>query len=279
MQCQFTASSFIKLHILIVGISLLYSCKHELFCADCFKKSPVANAGADQVITLPTNVVTLDESNSSSSNGMITSFTWRRISGPFSFSLNSPNSALSFVDSLKKGIYEFELKVTDNAGLSDQDTVIIIVKDTSQQNQEDSIDVIFYWPEPTGTVNFNTNGFSSLWMEWDDNAGNYLKLVTIKLDSLSDYLAGVWCQNCPADCNAPHYAKLFGDKNIVTFHLPTGIYHWSAETTPNVFPVSPSYNPGVTTAFFNYFNTIHKVNGTITVIVDNVCTIQKIVFD
>jgi hypothetical protein len=240
-------------------------------------RPPVANAGSDQIITLPTNTIILDGSASSDSDNNILSYQWRKISGPFSFDISNPNAVQAQVTYLYEGVHMFELTVIDAGGLFDKDTVEIEVKPDT--NQRDSVDVIFYWPEPTGTVNFNANNFEAIWMEWDDNTGNYLKLVTIKLDTLSDFLAGVWCQNCPADCNAPYYANLFGDKNIVTFHLPPGTYNWSAETTINAFPVAPSYNPGVTTEFFNYFDTVHKTNGTITVNPGNNCIVEKIDFE
>ncbi len=99
-------------------------------------------------------MVTLDGSSSTASNGTITSYKWTRISGRNSFKGNNSNSPKSIVDSLKKGVYEFELKVIDNMGLIAMDIVIIIVKDPSEMNNEDSTDVIFYWPEPTATVSF-----------------------------------------------------------------------------------------------------------------------------
>jgi hypothetical protein len=238
-------------------------------------RPPVANAGPDQTISLPVYSITLDGSSSSDPDNNIVNYSWRKISGPVSFTIANDTAVKTQVTNLTEGIYEFELKVTDAGGLSDKDTVKVEMK--PQANQQNLKDVIFYWPEPTGTVQFSTPTNTFTWMEWDYHGG-YLKLVTIKLDSLSDYLAGVWCQNCLADCSDPYYAAIFGDKNIVTFHLPPGIYNWSAETTLNVFPLGPSYNPSVTQQFFDYFATTHKTNGTITVNPGDSCIIQKIVF-
>lgn len=240
-----------------------------------FNRPPVANAGADQTITLPVNSVNLDGSKSSDPDNNIVSYLWTKISGTASLTIANDTAVQTQITNLTEGIYEFELKVTDAGGLSDKDTVKVEVK--PQANQQNLKDVIFYWTEPTGTVQFSTPTFTSQWMEWDYQ-GSYLKLVSIKLDTLSDYLAGVWCQNCVPDCLAPYYASIWGDKNIVTFQLPPGTYNWSAEITLNVFPLGPSNNPYVTQQFFDYFATTHKTNGTVTVNPGDSCIIQKIVF-
>src|SRR3989344_7777655 len=44
--------------------------------------APVANAGPDQTITLPTNQVTLDGTQSDDTDGTISSFVWSFVSGP-----------------------------------------------------------------------------------------------------------------------------------------------------------------------------------------------------
>lgn len=238
-------------------------------------RPPIANAGADQIITLPDNSVNLDGSKSSDPDNNIVNYQWVKISGPTSFTIANAAGVATQVTNLTEGIYEFELKVTDVAGLSDIDTIRIEVK--TQSNEQNLIDAIFYWAEPTGTVNFIINNETSIWIEWSYGA-DYLKLVTIKLDTLSDFLAGVWCPNCLPDCYAPYYASIWGDKDIVTFNLPPGTYNWTAETTLNVFPLEPSNNPSVTPEFFYYFNTIHKTKGTLTVNPGDSCVIQKIVF-
>lgn len=93
-------------------------------------RPPVANAGADQTITLPTNTVNLDGSASTDPDNNITSYLWTKISGPSSFNIANPNAVQTQVTNLAEGIYQFELKVTDALGLFDRDTVTVTVQAT-----------------------------------------------------------------------------------------------------------------------------------------------------
>lgn len=115
--------------VLIFSIFNL-SCQKKFLCPDCdtnSNKSPIANAGAVQKITLPIDSVLLDGSSSIDIDGTITSYNWTKISGPTSSNIISPNSSKTLVKTLVMGIYEFQLIVTDNGGLSSKDTIQIIV--------------------------------------------------------------------------------------------------------------------------------------------------------
>ena len=87
---------------------------------------PTANAGPDQTITLPINIVTLAGSGNDP-DGNITAYQWTKISGPAAGTITNPGSAITTVTGLNQGAYEFELKVTDNNGATDRDTVLIII--------------------------------------------------------------------------------------------------------------------------------------------------------
>ncbi|MEO8110612.1 MAG: Ig-like domain-containing protein [Ginsengibacter sp.] len=87
---------------------------------------PVANAGADQAITLPVNSVTLNGTGTDA-DGSITKYSWTKISGPASGTITNLNSATTTVKNLVQGTYNFELKVTDNSGASGVDTIQILV--------------------------------------------------------------------------------------------------------------------------------------------------------
>src|SRR5688572_15223131 len=89
-------------------------------------RPPVANAGADQPITLPTNSVNLNGSATDPDNN-ITSYQWSKISGPSSFTIANPNSVQTQLTNLVEGVYQFELKVTDAGGLFDKDAVQVTV--------------------------------------------------------------------------------------------------------------------------------------------------------
>lgn len=88
--------------------------------------APVANAGSDKTITLPTNSLTLSGSGSDN-DGTISSYAWSKLSGPSSTISNSTSSSTQ-ISSLLEGSYEFILKVTDNVGASGYDTVKVVVK-------------------------------------------------------------------------------------------------------------------------------------------------------
>ena len=87
---------------------------------------PTANAGTDQSITLPTSTVSLSGSGTDT-DGTISAYNWTKISGPASGTITSANSASTTVTGLVQGVYQFQLKVTDNNGATGLDTVQITV--------------------------------------------------------------------------------------------------------------------------------------------------------
>jgi parallel beta-helix repeat protein len=89
--------------------------------------APTANAGKDQVITLPINITSL-AGNGSDPDGTIINYKWSKLSGPTSYNIVNISSPVTDVSGLDMGVYQFELKVTDNDGAIDIDTVQIIVK-------------------------------------------------------------------------------------------------------------------------------------------------------
>ena len=88
---------------------------------------PVAIAGPDRVLNLPFDSVLLDGSGSSDPDGKITQWLWTKISGPVSFVVADKSSSKTTVRKLVTGVYQFELKVTDDKGLSARDTVMTTV--------------------------------------------------------------------------------------------------------------------------------------------------------
>jgi hypothetical protein len=93
----------------------------------------IANAGPDQIITIPTSIDTLIGSGTSS-NGSISSYSWTKISGPSLGSLSNASSATTTVTGLVQGIYQFELKVTDNNGAVGRDTMQLTVNSATIVN-------------------------------------------------------------------------------------------------------------------------------------------------
>ena len=88
---------------------------------------PVANAGADQTITLPTNTVNL-AGIGTDADGTVATYRWTKISGPSAYIITNGSSATTGITALTQGVYQFELKVTDNSGAIGTDVVQITVK-------------------------------------------------------------------------------------------------------------------------------------------------------
>lgn len=96
---------------------------------------PVANAGNNVTITLPTTSLTINGSSSYDSDGTITAYQWTKIAGPAQFTIVSPTQKQTLVNNLVQGVYKFELKVTDNQGAIGKDTVTVTVNQGVPANQ------------------------------------------------------------------------------------------------------------------------------------------------
>jgi len=88
-------------------------------------QNPVANAGPDKTITLPTNFLTLT-GGGSDPDGSVASYLWTKISGP-NANINGTNTATLSLSSLLAGTYVFMLTVTDNLGSTASDNVTVTV--------------------------------------------------------------------------------------------------------------------------------------------------------
>src|SRR5262249_10045481 len=86
----------------------------------------------NQTIVLPQNSVSLNGSGSKDNDGSITEYSWSKISGPSSASIETPDRDSTNVTGLAQGTYTFELKVTDNQGAIGRDTVTIIVNENTK---------------------------------------------------------------------------------------------------------------------------------------------------
>lgn len=91
--------------------------------------APVADAGNNIALTLPTSSTTLNGTGSTD-DVAIASYSWAKISGPANFTLATPTAASTSVTGLIAGVYTFRLTVTDAAGLSDSDDVQVTVNNT-----------------------------------------------------------------------------------------------------------------------------------------------------
>ena len=118
--------------------------------------APTANAGTDQAITLPTSTVTLSGSGTDT-DGTISAYSWTKISGPSAGTITSAASASTTVTGLAQGVYQFQLKVTDNTGATGISPVQITVNaanlaPTANAGTDQAITL------PTSSVNLSGSG-------------------------------------------------------------------------------------------------------------------------
>lgn len=88
---------------------------------------PIANAGADIELTLPSNSTDLDGSSSRDPDGTISSYSWEKVSGPAAI-LTNADQAVANVSGLVEGTYIFRLTVTDDMGATQSDDVSVLVR-------------------------------------------------------------------------------------------------------------------------------------------------------
>ena len=111
---------------------------------------------SDQTITLPTNTVSLNGSGTDT-DGSISAYNWTKISGPAAGTITNATSASTTVTALAQGVYQFELKVTDNNGATGIDTMQVTVNaanipPTANAGTDQTITL------PTSTVSLNGSG-------------------------------------------------------------------------------------------------------------------------
>lgn len=85
------------------------------------------SAGNDVALNLPTTSYNL-QGVATSTNASISSITWNKISGPSNYNFSSASSLSNQVTNLSKGIYLFELVVTDSKANITKDTISVEIK-------------------------------------------------------------------------------------------------------------------------------------------------------
>ena len=125
----------LTLTIGIIATALYISCRKSTECETCreINKPPIAHAGKDTIIVLPVDSILLDGSLSEDPDGTIKGYLWSKISGPASSSIVDSALPKTIVKNLTNGTHRFQLKITDEEGLSAMDTVMITVDTTVSQ--------------------------------------------------------------------------------------------------------------------------------------------------
>lgn len=88
-------------------------------------QAPVANAGADKLVLLPTNTLSIP-GVATDADGTIASYKWSQTYG-VSVSMAGITSSKLAVSGLKSGTYKFRLTVSDNSGATAYDDILVRV--------------------------------------------------------------------------------------------------------------------------------------------------------
>ena len=110
---------------------MFFSCQSNLFAKGNKANLPVAgeitlNAGNDTSLILPDNAVALN-ATASSTAGIITTYSWNKISGPSIYAISNSSISNPTISNLVEGTYAFEITVTDVAANTAKDTINISV--------------------------------------------------------------------------------------------------------------------------------------------------------
>ena len=97
--------------------------------------APKAYAGLDFLVWSPNNMAQLNGSYRDDDNN-IKEVSWAKISGPNSCIIENKNSLETRISGLEKGVYQFELTVTDNMNLYDKDTMAVTVGEIRDNSTE-----------------------------------------------------------------------------------------------------------------------------------------------
>ncbi len=155
--------------------------------------APIANAGADIIITLPINTTPL-VGNGTDIDGTIGSYQWAKISGPPTGTIANSTSATATANNLVEGVYQYELDVTDNDGATGKDTIQVTVNTAVGK----AIRVNLY----NGTVAYS----NTQWNNWKPVSATASYKLLYEDRSISTVTATLSAQPAFVD-NATNYAS------------------------------------------------------------------------
>jgi len=149
-------------------------------------QAPIANAGPDKTVTLPTSTTTITGSGSDA-DGTIASYSWAKLSGPAA-TLTNPSLPTVTVSGLVAGTYVFQLTVTDDDGATDTDEVSIVVQNANVAPSANAgADVTIQLPVNTTTLNgtgTDSDGTIASYL-WEKVSGGAVTLGAVNTNSLS----------------------------------------------------------------------------------------------
>jgi hypothetical protein len=145
---------------------------------------------------------------------------WTKISGPASYKIDNPDSNISKLSNLEKGVYEFELKGSFQDSLY-RDTLKIIVDELSTTPNE-IITNNLTWYYPWYNTLFIKNFYE---LAPGLKPGRFFKLYINRPPS------SAWIEVYPISSNETEYAYYYSKKTGSTFEKGTmSIFYFGSET-------------------------------------------------
>lgn len=179
------------------GISKQLIPQHILYKPETLgNKAPIANAGSDKTITLPTNSISITGSGTDT-DGTITAYQWTKASGP-AVTIADANKATVKLSNLVEGTYTFKLTVTDNDGANASDEVKVVVNKALQS------------PAPRPGDIGDENGLLYSYYEGDfDKLPNFSTINAVKTGHVQNFDLNVRKRN-------DHFAIVYEGKIKIT---------------------------------------------------------------
>ncbi|KAJ8953581.1 hypothetical protein NQ318_003003 [Aromia moschata] len=125
-------------------------------------KPPVADAGQNLTISLPQTWVVLDGGNSTDDN-QIMEFKWEQVEGPSTVSFERANASKTNVTGLTKGVYTFQVSVTDDNKNVASDRVTVTVNQNKNQKPTANAGDDFTVELPRSIVTLNGSNSKDDW--------------------------------------------------------------------------------------------------------------------
>jgi hypothetical protein len=153
--------------------------------------APVANAGADKKLALPSSSIAITGSGTDT-DGTIASYSWTKISGGAAYITGSTSQTLK-LSNLTSGSYVFRLTVKDNGGATDTDDVTVIVDSPPVVNAGSDRTVTL--PLASLTLNATASDDGSIASyQWSKYSGPNIKMTnaTTKSVTLSGLYQGTY---------------------------------------------------------------------------------------
>ena len=146
--------NLIQYLLFIMVILINANCKKEMQSGETIiintptpvNTAPIVKTGNDIQVVLPVDSCILSGSAWDGESN-IKSYRWEKISGPLSYTFENQDSRSTKVRNLRKGVYEFELTITDKEGLTGKaTTTVTVIEMTKNPNEIIFHDLIWIFP-------------------------------------------------------------------------------------------------------------------------------------